>query len=185
MNFSFPAISPKNNPRTPRHEIRDCPGCGALNAALCVRVARLPEHEILCRGHFLDGRYENLYVELDAFPEMRTILNVAAAEAGRILARPREKLRIGLWLNVMRPGDVTCAHTHDDGNELLSGVYYIHVPTHSGRLVLIDGARREEIEPRAGRFVFFTPDVLHEVTRNESDRPRVSVGLNVGPAPLA
>ncbi len=55
----------------------------------------------------------------------------------------------------------------------------------STRLVLIDGARRAEIEPRAGRFVFFTPDVLHEVTRNESDRPRVSVGLNVGPVPLA
>ncbi|MEK9134507.1 MAG: hypothetical protein AAB333_06565 [Pseudomonadota bacterium] len=82
----------------------------------------------------------------------------------------------------MHPGDVTFARTHDENDELLSGVYYIDVPPHSGKLMLIDGARREEVPSRSGLFVFFAPEMLHEVTRNESDRPRLSIGFNIGPA---
>jgi Putative 2OG-Fe(II) oxygenase len=177
-------INLKNNPSPPRYEIRGCPECGTLNAGLRARVERLAEHEILRRNHFLGGRYENLYVGLEALPEMRMILAAAAVAAGRILARPQEQLRIGWWLNIMRPGDVTYPHTHDDGNELLSGAYYIDVPGQSGNLVLIDGMRRLEIQSTAGQFVFFAPDTPHEVTRNNSDRPRISVGLNVGPMEL-
>jgi hypothetical protein len=32
----------------------------------------------------------------------------------------------------------------------------------------------------AGQFVFFAPDVLHEVTENRSTRPRLSIGMNFG-----
>lgn len=132
------------------------------------------------KSHYLGGRYENLYVSLDVLPEMRTILEVAVIEASRILALQKKDLRIGWWLNVMRPGDVTYAHTHDNDEELLSGVYYIDAPFHSGRLVLTEGTYREQIEPKAGMFVFFAPDLLHEVTHNRSDRPRISVGFNLG-----
>lgn len=83
----------------------------------------------------------------------------------------------------MQPGDITYPHTHDAGDELLSGVYYIEVPPHSGKLLLEQGGQRLEIVPQAGRFVFFAPDILHEVTLNESGRPRISFGFNVGAEP--
>lgn len=47
----------------------------------------------------------------------------------------------------------------------------------------MDGIRREEIQPREGTFVFFMPDVLHEVTHNESNRVCLSIGFNIGPVP--
>ncbi|MHB8728057.1 MAG: putative 2OG-Fe(II) oxygenase [Sulfuricaulis sp.] len=140
----------------------------------------MPETSIARRGHYLGGRYENIYVEKKSLPEIGAILDVATERAAEILGHPLAMLRIGWWLNVMQPGDVTHAHTHDDTDELLSGVYYIDAPRDSGRLVLFDAGRREEIEPIAGRFVFFAPDLLHEVTRNVSDRARLSMGFNIG-----
>ena len=122
--------------------------CGALNSSLRRRVLQLPENKIVRKSHYLGGRYENLYISLGELPEIRTILEVAVVEASRILAFPQEELRIGWWLNVMHPGDVTHAHTHDDDEELLSGVYYVDVPVHSGCLVLVDGASREQIEAK-------------------------------------
>lgn len=160
-----------------------CETCRALNAKIFSRFESLSAEDIVRQSHYLGGRYENLYLAPESFPEMPAILDVAIVQASRLLARPETELRIGWWLNLMRPGDVTCTHTHDDGDELLSGVYYIEVPPDSGKLVLMDGMQREEIQPREGMFVFFMPVTLHEVTRNESDRARLSVGFNIGPAP--
>ena len=141
---------------------------------------QLSETSIVRRSHYLGGRYENIYVENESLPEISMILDTAIMEAAEILGHPHPMLHFGWWLNLMKPGDVTYPHTHDDNDELLSGVYYIDAPRDSGRLVLLDAGRRQEITPRAGMFVFFAPDVLHEVTRNESDRPRLSVGFNIG-----
>ncbi len=168
-----------------RYVIHECDACRALNADLSARIARLGQQDILRRNHYLGGRYENLYVSPEALPEIATVLDSARLAASLLLARAAETLRVGWWLNVMRPGDVTCAHTHDDADELLSGVYYIDVPPDSGRLVMHWDGRRQEIEPRAGRFVLFAPDVRHEVTRNDSNRARVSVGFNFGPVEAA
>ena len=143
---------------------------------------RLRTNHDFMHNHYLGGRYENLYVAFESIPEIRVILDLATAQAAHILNRPKKDLRMGWWLNIMRPGDITFAHTHDADDEILSGVYYIDVPPDSGKLVLIDGVRREEVRPHAGMFIFFAPEILHEVTRNESGRPRISVGFNIGPA---
>lgn len=147
-----------------------------------MRIQLLLPDDIVRRHHYLGGRYENLHVTLESIPELRVVLDLATAQAAHILNRPKTDLRLGWWLNIMRTGDIPRPHAHDAGDELLSGVYYIDVPPDSGKLVLMQGAQRLEIEPRAGRYVFFAPDVMHEVTRNESDRPRISVGFNLGPA---
>jgi len=164
------------------YRIGKCRDCEALNATLCTRIQRLLPGDIVQRHHYLDGRYENLYVTIESIPELRVILDLATAQAAHILNRPKKGLRLGWWLNIMQPGDITFPHTHDAGDELLSGVYYIDVPSDSGKLVLTQGTQRLEIDPCAGRFVFFAPAVMHEVTRNESGRPRISVGFNVGSA---
>jgi 2OG-Fe(II) oxygenase superfamily len=180
--FLPPAKKPENNANLPLYRIAECRDCEALNATLCSRIQSLPPGDIVRRHHYLGGRYENLYVTLESIPELRVILDLATAQAAHILNRPKKDLRLGWWLNIMQPGDITFQHTHDAGDELLSGVYYIDVPSDSGKLVLTQGTQRLEIDPCAGRFVFFAPDVMHEVTRNESGRPRISVGFNVGPA---
>ncbi|MCR4301322.1 MAG: putative 2OG-Fe(II) oxygenase [Sulfuricaulis sp.] len=182
MIFSPPGRNPENNGGSALYKLGECQDCEVLNATLCVRIESLTEREISHQNHFLGGRYENLYVVPDAVPEMRVILDLATAQAAHVLNRPKKDLRMGWWFNIMQSGDVTYPHTHDEDDELLSGVYYIVVPPHSGKLVLTKGAKRVEVEPRTGSFVFFKPDVLHEVTRNESDRPRISIGFNVRPA---
>lgn len=180
--FSLPERSLENDENPALCYLGECQDCEALNTTLRARIESLTENDVFHRNHFLGGRYENLYVVLDAIPEMRVILDLATAQAADILNRPKKDLRLGWWLNIMQPGDCTYPHTHDDADELLSGVYYIVVPPRSGKLLLTKGAQRAEVEPRVGRFVYFKPDVLHEVTRNESGRPRISVGFNVGPA---
>lgn len=182
MIFSPPGKNLENNDYPALYQLGECQDCEALNATLCARIESLTESNITHRNHFLGGRYENLYVVPDAIPEMRVILDLATAQAAHILKRTKNDLCLGWWLNIMQPGDITYPHTHDNDDELLSGVYYIFVPSRSGKLLLTKGAQHAEIEPRAGRFVFFRPDVVHEVTRNESDQPRISIGFNVGPS---
>ena len=182
MIFSPLTKNPENNVHPALYKIAECRDCDALNATLRARIGFLLPGDILRRQHYLGGRYENLYVAFESIPEIRVILDLATAQAAHILSRPKKDLRMGWWLNIMRPGDITFAHTHDAGDEILSGVYYIDVPLDSGKLVLIDGARREEVQPHAGMFIFFAPEILHEVTRNESGRPRISIGFNFGPA---
>lgn len=178
--FLLPTKNPENNLHPALYQIGECQDCDALNATLRVRIELLPENDIVRRHHYLGGRYENLYVAFESIPEIRVILDLATAHAAHILNRPKQGLRVGWWLNIMRSGDITFAHTHDADDEILSGVYYIDVPPDSGKLVLIDGVRREEVRPHAGMYVFFAPETLHEVTRNESGRARISVGFNIG-----
>jgi hypothetical protein len=180
--FSPPTKNPENNLHPVLYKIGECQDCDALNATLRARIELLPQKDIVRRHHYLGGRYENLYVAFESIPEIRVILDMATAQAAHILIRPKKDLRVGWWLNIMRPGDVTCAHTHDENDEILSGVYYIDVPPDSGKLVLIDGSRREEVWPHAGMFIFFAPEILHEVMHNESGRQQISVGFNLGPA---
>jgi hypothetical protein len=180
--FLPPEKKPENNANPPLYRIGECRDCEALNATLRARIQLLLPDDVVRRHHYLGGRYENIYVTLESIPQLRVILDLATAQAAHILKCPKKHLRLGWWLNIMQPGDITWPHTHDAGEELLSGVYYIDVPPDSGKLLLTQGAQHLEIEPRAGGFVFFAPDLMHEVTRNESDRPRISVGFNVGPA---
>lgn len=174
--------NPESNAHPALYKVGECQDGDALNAKLCARIELLLLGDMVRRNHYLGGRHENLYVTLESIPEMRVILDLATAQAAHILNRPKKDLRLGWWLNIMHPGDIACAHTHDD-DELLAGVYYIDVPPQSGKLVLQPGTEEVVIAPRAGLFVFFSPVLMHAVTRNESHRPRLAVGFNVGPAP--
>ncbi|TNF96048.1 MAG: hypothetical protein EP297_10885 [Gammaproteobacteria bacterium] len=134
-------------------------------------------------SHFFGGRYENIYIDsslLHGIDELTTFWRQRAAD---ILGLQSKDLRSGFWFNLMAPGDTTTLHSHDDDDELLSGVYYLEVPaSNSGSLVLHVGEKRIEIEPEAGKLVLFAPDCLHEVTENRSNQSRLSIGINFGPS---
>jgi hypothetical protein len=134
----------------------------------------------LRRTHHFEGRYENIYVAEDRIPALKRVLQAARQGAARFLRREGISLSAGFWINDMGPGHVTVPHRHDEDDELVSGVYYVRVPENSGELVLTRGETSVRITPRQGLFVFFTPDVVHEVTANNSADTRLSIGMNFG-----
>lgn len=162
------------------YQIIDCEQCRPLNAALAEWITALPGQAIQRRSHFINGRYENVYVDVGQAPGLAIILQTARGHAARLLGRDAQALRIGCWLNIMRRGDVTSRHSHDDFDELLSGTYYIQAPQPSAALILHAKDRAHRLSPREGGFVFFAPELEHEVACHTHQVPRLSLGFNIG-----
>ncbi len=154
--------------------------CFDINKKVLDRFESLAEDDFKEQTHFFHGRYENIYLDVNKIPELKIIVDAAHENAEKILNIKQEKLVSGFWLNSMASGDVTTVHTHDDDDELLSCVYYIKVPENSGDLIIIDNKEKTIVKPEEGMFVFFTPDTLHEVSKNESTESRLSIAFNFG-----
>jgi len=159
-----------------------CEACLPHNASIVDAWNHLAEDGCIRKTHFFHGRYENLYVNRDTLPGLEYILDQALRFAAEILCRPRSSLKIGFWLNVMREGEITSRHSHDDDDELLSGVYYVQVPEASGVFRCFNRDGNVSITTNAGTFLFFDPGIEHEVTRHGAKQPRISIGMNIGPA---
>ena len=157
-----------------------CQPCFDVNEKILTKYEQLSDEDFKAKTHLFNGRYENIYLEVDKIPELEVIIDSALENAASILNIKKEKLTSGFWLNAMGAGDVTTAHTHDDDDELLSCVYYIKVPEHSGDLIIIENNQKTIIKPEEGVFVFFSPDTLHEVSKNESEQSRLSIAFNFG-----
>ena len=137
----------------------------------------------ILKTHLFRDRYENIYLNEQHIPALGSLVVEATNHAEDILQL--KNLRAGYWFNFMPPESTTTLHTHDDDDELLSAVYYVRVTDHSGNLILYDKSnmpapRKFEITPEAGKFIFFKPDVPHEVSRNNSAQSRLSIGFNFG-----
>ena len=152
-----------------------------INQALLKGFENNLASEQVRKTHFFGGRFENIYIDQALIPEITTILDEVTELAAEILAMPKNKLKAGLWFNAMGPGHATTAHRHDDFDELLSAVYYVTVPANSGELILSEKNFSTHVTPEAGMFVFFPPDMMHEVTENRSNDMRLSLGINIGP----
>ena len=140
------------------------------------------DEESTRKSHHFFGRYENIYIDQKKIPALSHIIESAITYAAKILDCNEKDLKAGLWFNVMNPGDKTTLHRHDDDDELLSAVYYAQVGENSGTLILSKKPVEIQVTPKQGMFVFFRPDMPHEVTENLSDLCRISLGINIGPA---
>lgn len=154
-----------------------------LNAQILKKFLTNQNKTEVKKSHLFEGRYENIYITEHQIPELTVLLDEAIAQAKNILKI--DNLRAGCWFNYMPPGSATLIHSHDDYDELLSGVYYVNVPENSGNLIVHDVADENskeniEITPKAGEFIYFKPDVRHEVSRNNSNEYRLSIGINFG-----
>lgn len=152
-----------------------------LNHVLSERFLELAAAEQIRQTHFFEGRFENTYVHVEDIPGIRPLVDEVRRQAALYLEVAQETLRVGFWFNAMGPGHVTAPHHHDENDELLSAVYYLRIPEDSGELVLYEGDREVRIRPQEGKLVLFPPSVMHEVTRNNSNKMRLSVAFNVGP----
>jgi hypothetical protein len=155
------------------------------NASLVTGFLKFQGRSDIRKTHLFAGRYENIYLNEQHIPELVPLIAEATRLAEQVLRL--KNLRAGYWFNYMPPGASTTLHTHDDDDELLSGVYYVHVPQDSGNLIIYDDADQShpetiEIIPATGQFIFFGPDVRHEVSRNNSSEHRLSIGMNFGVA---
>lgn len=131
------------------------------------------------KTHFFQGRFENIYIAPELIPPVAVIVAEATNLAQQILSNPKN-LKSGYWFNAMYPENETLAHSHDDDEELLSGVYYVEVPENSGQLLLGNGVGACAVIPQAGNFVFFKPDLTHAVERHCGEGLRLSIGMNFG-----
>lgn len=154
--------------------------CFDVNKKVAKKFNKLKEEDFKVKTHLFNGRYENIYLDANKIPELDVIINAALENAENILNIKKEKIAFGFWLNAMAAGDVTTAHTHDDDDELLSCVYYIKVPGESGDLIITKNNKKIIIKPEEGNFVFFSPDTLHEVSKNKSEQSRLSIAFNFG-----
>jgi hypothetical protein len=158
------------------------PGAALINPRILEAFNQLTEADFTRRTHFFGGRYENLYLELTRIPELVPVLAHAESCAREILGLGNAPLRSGFWLNAQGPGQSTTEHTHDENDELLSGVYYVSAPQDSGDLVLADGHLKVVVTPKPGMLLFFPPDLPHRVETNRSPNHRLSIAFNFGPA---
>lgn len=149
-----------------------------LNKSLAEGFLRHQKDTDVKSTHLFNGRYENIYLTSKHIPELSTLLDEACSYASDILNAG--ELQAGCWFNNMPPGAVTTVHSHDDDDELLSAVYYVVAPENSGDLIIHTDNKNLRITPEAGMFVFFGPDVVHEVTKNLSREERLSIGINFG-----
>lgn len=173
------------------------PAAAGLNPPLAAAFARLGAEDFDRRSHFVGGRFENLYLRAERLPGLPELLAFATATAadlitGGALTRvgadppapvPGAGLRCGFWLNAMAPGQATSRHTHDENDELASGVYYVAVPPDSGEVRFHDGPFEVQVRPWPGLLLFFPPDLAHSVGANCSSQQRLSIAFNFGPDP--
>ena len=154
--------------------------CFDVNNKILENFEALSDNDFKEKTHLFNGRYENIYLDVNKIPELNVIVNAAKNHAANILKIEKEELALGFWLNSMHSGDVTTAHTHDDDDELLSCVYYIRVPENSGDLIITENNKKTVIKAEEGVFVFFSPSTLHEVSENKSTQARLSIAFNFG-----
>ena len=153
---------------------------GRLNQSVIDGYRFILESGEVKKSHLFEGRYENIYVEREAIPEISDLITFWIDSAAAVLGMNADELQCGFWFNDMRPGDVTLPHTHNDDDELLSGVYYLEIPENSGELVLYHDKQAIRIQPVAGKLVLFSATDEHEVSKNLSEETRLSIGINFG-----
>ncbi len=163
------------------YRVSRLPDAAAINRQLRAGFEALAASADVVRSHFFAGRYENLYVPRERLPALEPLLGAACRGAADFLGQPQRELAVGFWFNCMQPGELTQPHRHDEDDELVSGVYYVEAPPACGDLVLRHAGLSVRVRPVAGQFVFFPPDLLHEVEENRSGATRLSIGMNFGP----
>lgn len=170
------------------------PQASVINRPLEQAFAALGERDFERRSHFIDGRFENLYVEAERLPGVSAVLSYgleqarALFESGRAHwleepVTPEQPLRIGYWINAMQPGQRTSRHSHEEHDELLSGVYYVSAPAASGDILFHQPPFETRVQPRPGLLLLFAPSLEHSVEINLSNAQRLSIAFNIGPDP--
>lgn len=173
-------------PKTPRQiapiSAHWHPAADTVNGPLAAAFETLGEHDFTRRSHFIDGRFENLYLARTRLPGLDAVLDFATAAGAARLGPDCPRLRCGFWLNAMPPGSRTSRHDHAENDELLSGVYYVTAPARSGDICFADDPFEIRVTPEPGLLLLFPPSLVHWVQPHRGTGLRLSVACNLGAA---
>ena len=145
-------------------------------------------------SHKINGRWENQYLSIQYFPELRKLFRTACREGKVVLEKslvvPYKELGLPMdefWFNIAGPGESTGWHDHKERSEL-SGVYYLHVPDNSGdihfRKKNDDETFEWKIKSQVGKLILFDSNIEHSVPENKSKENRISIAFNLFSLPL-
>jgi hypothetical protein len=158
------------------------PRAETLNPIIEATFERLDDDDFHRRTHFVGGRFENLYPVPGRLTGIDALLAFVEVQSRAVLGLEAPPLRLGYWLNAMASGQRTSEHSHDENDELLSGVYFVATPPSSGDLLFYDDPFEIRVQPEPGMLLLFPPQLPHAVEENRSDRLRLSIAFNIGPA---
>ena len=145
-------------------------------------------------SHKINGRWENQYISIQYFPQLKKLFRSACSKGKAILEKsliiPYKELGLPMdefWFNIAAPGESTGWHDHKERSEL-SGVYYLHVPDNSGDIHFRkkddDETFEWEIKSQTGKLVLFDSNIEQSVPENKSKENRISIAFNLCSLPL-
>lgn len=149
-------------------------------------------------GYTSYGSFSDLPVRAPCFALLKKLLDAEAAKFAKTAHFDLNggKLKLdNLWINILDPGGFHSGHIHP--HSVISGTYYAQVPDGAAalkfedpRLPMMMAAPTRDIDapqemrnfvylaPEAGLMLMWESWLRHEVVRNESDEPRISVSFN-------
>ncbi|MDZ7628505.1 MAG: TIGR02466 family protein [Parvularculaceae bacterium] len=149
-------------------------------------------------GYTSYGSIPDLVTRAPCFAALKTRLDSEAASFAKELAFDLGRARLKLdniWINVMPKGAFHSGHIHP--HSVISGTYYVRAPKGAAAIrfedprlsMMMAAPPRCDDAPEALKpFVYVAPEegtallweswLRHEVVRNASSRPRISVSFN-------
>jgi uncharacterized protein (TIGR02466 family) len=131
-------------------------------------------------------------LERPEFAALRDAIRAACASALGEMGQGSIAFSLQSWINMHDRGGFNFLHMHE--GSLLSGSFYVSVPSGSGQFVFRDprpGVIHSEVKgavpnghgdvhltPSAGLLVLFPCWMEHYVEPHDSDEPRIAVGFN-------
>lgn len=180
---------------------------GALNDDIVAASLSFAEDDELGRrwcednsypGYTSYGSLPDLPVRAPCFAALKKLIDAEAAKFAKIaqfdLGGGKLKLD-NIWINVLDRDGFHSGHIHP--HSVISGTYYAQVPDGASSLKFEDPrlpmmmaapARHDDapeemrsfvyLAPRAGVMLMWESWLRHEVVRNDSEKPRISVSFN-------
>jgi len=145
-------------------------------------------------SHKINGRWENQYLSIEFFPQIKKIFYFACKVGREIIDKPLviPHKEMGLpinefWFNISKPGESTGWHDHKN-RSLLSGVYYLKVPDNAGNINFRekngDQFHEWQIRSQTGKMILFHSNIEHSVSKNRSKDNRISIAFNLYALPI-
>ena len=145
-------------------------------------------------SHKINGRWENQYISIQYFPQLKKLFRSACSKGKATLEKsliiPYKELGLPMdefWFNIAYPGESTGWHDHKERSEL-SGVYYLHVPDNSGDIHFRkkddDETFEWDIKSQTGKLVLFDSNIEQSGPEYKSKENRISIAFNLCSLPL-
>ena len=151
-------------------------------------------------GYTSYGSWDQLHRLSSGFEALEAKINPHVLKYAKSLNYQikKDSLRLNsIWVNIMPLGALHTAHIHPQS--VISGTFYVDVPPGASALKFEDprlglfmnspsislrakkmNLRFFSLETKSGELVLFESWLRHEVPRNQSKKPRISISFNYG-----